>query len=274
MQGMLHHGASTCIAIPMKKLLVPLCLALAGPAASAATIVAYNFSALTGTRNDWGNLSSAYAAPAAWTGDPRTGNYLLSGSTEATVTTGAVAGNILAAGTGLAYSTASPATGSLTDGDLDLANWVTSATVAGQGNVSGYITFILGAASGYNLTLDSLTFTGWRNGTGAPNTINFDYSLDNGATWLDYGTAVVRSATGTGTSASNTFTQTLTINEGTSVLFRFAPYKSDATAASGSNTGNWHITALSLDGSLAAVPEPSAALLGMMGLLGLLRRRR
>ncbi|MGC4014370.1 MAG: hypothetical protein QM755_07625 [Luteolibacter sp.] len=258
----------------MKKLLIPLFLALAGPAASAATLVTYNFSALTGTRNDWGNLSSAYAAPSAWTGDPRTGNYLLSGSTEATVTTGVVAGNILAAGVNLAYSTASPAVGALTDGDLDLANWVSSSTVAGQANVSGYITFTLTAAAGYNVTLNSLTFTGWRNGSGAPDSINFDYSIDGGTNWLDYSTAVVRSATGSASSASNTFTQTLTINEGSSVLFRFAPYKSDTTSASGSNTGNWHITGLSLDGAVAAVPEPSVALLGAVGLLGLLRRRR
>lgn len=258
----------------MKKLLAPLLCAFAVSSASAATLVTYNFGALTGTRNDWTNLGSAYAAPSAWTGDPRTGNYLLSGTTEATTTTGAVAGNILAAGAGLAYSTASPGVGALTDGDLDLANWVTSATVAGQGNVSGYITFSLGAAAGYNLTLDSLTFSGWRNGAGAPNIINFDYSLDSGATWLDYGTAVVRSTTGTGTNASNTFTQSLSIAEGSSVLFRFAPYKSDTTAASGSNTGNWHITGLSLDGSVTAVPEPSVALLGMIGVLGLLRRRR
>src|SRR5690606_32327686 len=48
----------------------------------AATLVDYQFSALTGARNDWTNIGSAYAAPSAWTGDPRTGNYLLSGSTE------------------------------------------------------------------------------------------------------------------------------------------------------------------------------------------------
>lgn len=238
-----------------------------GVSASAATLVNYNFGVLTGTRNDWGNLSSAYTAPVAWTGDTRTGNYLLSGSTEATVLSGVSAGNLTAAGTGLVYSTAG-----LADGDLDLANWVSSAT-PGQASVSGYITFSLAPTAGQSLNLASISFTGWRNGAGAPDTINFDYSLDGGTTWLDYGSAVVRSTTGAGSVATNVFTQSLDILSGSSVLLRFAPYVTIA----GSNTGNWHVTGLSLDGSVSAIPEPSTYGLmgaGALAAVALVRRRR
>ena len=129
-------------------LLALLVFASAAPA-GAATVVSYNFSVLSGTRRGWGNLTSAYAAPPSWSGDPRTGTYLLSGTSEATAAPGVVAGDLVAAGTGLQYATAG-----ITDGDLDLATWITSSTVTGQANVAGYIAFTLAPTAGNTLTLN------------------------------------------------------------------------------------------------------------------------
>lgn len=128
---------------------------------------------------------------------------------------------------------------------------------------SDYISFSVQAGSGFELTLSSISFAVNGSNSG-PATGRWGYSIGGGSFVLQDTFTI----TGTATSLSWDFTDFVTTQ---SVEFRFWAY--GATSINGTtslaagtvrlaDTGN----RLSLDGSLAAVPEPSTCVLLGLGL--------
>ncbi len=135
-----------------------------------------------------------------------------------------------------------------------------------------YVSFAITVDTGYELTLNGYQFDIWRNGTGAVDGYTVFHGL-NGFTATGTGEGT---ATGMGTGIGNIVSvgsQTglnVTYNQGDVIEFRIYGYADSAGTANGTT----HLDEVRLYGTVSAIPEPSAALLGSIGLLALLRRRR
>jgi len=160
------------------------------------------------------------------------------------------------------YSDGGPAAG-----EANLKRWDLAG--AGAGTNDGYIEFTMTADVAGALNIDSISISQWRNGTGAPDGIAFDVSVD-GSAFVLYD--AVQLDPDFGDSVFNTFTFSQSIIGADSVAFRFTP----RNVAQG-HLGNLHINGLTVNGSVNAVPEPSSlvicVIIGIAG-CGLRRRRK
>ncbi|MCA9263907.1 MAG: hypothetical protein KDA60_08645 [Planctomycetales bacterium] len=164
---------------------------------------------------------------------------------------------------GLVYSTAvAPGgVGTSIPGELNIKNF----DVGGDGN-DNFLTYTLTADPGNVIDIDSMSVFLWRNGGGAPDGIAFDVSVDGGPFEL-YGDVQVASTTGGGVYDPFIFNHSITGAQ--SIDVRFAPRH-----VSAGSTGNLHILAMGVDGSVRVVPEPTAAVLLLLGVTALWRRDR
>lgn len=155
-------------------------------------------------------------------------------------------------------------------GKLNLWYWDSSndstfvTSTNGNGTPNNWLQFTITVAPGYELTLESINLAAWRNAAGAPANWRFDYF--DGSAWQPFAAAHAESSSGTGTFANVTFNGSLTADD--ELTLRFVAYGTPG------GTGVLHINQLVLNGTVSAVPEPSAALLGLLGAVALVRRRR
>lgn len=173
-------------------------------------------------------------------------------------------------------------TTSSSSGNSRASGWSTGATDAsnsftGTIDTGKYFEFSLTAASGVTIDMSSITFGVGRSGTG-PRQWEWRSSVDSYAATIGSYTTTNAGLTNSGGVLTNpdsnsSWTGNVLDLSGaqfknlTSVSFRIYAYNAEATAGTGGLQGN-----LSFAGT--AVPETSAALLGALGVLGLLRRRR
>lgn len=222
---------------------IPLALLLLGANANAATIAATNFDAAS--QSDSSTMSGI-----VWTGDDLVN---VSASTSATYT--AIEGDAGATAQGF---------------HDDSGEWGETA-FAPQVNIQNYadweatFTFDLlnsytGTLTGVSFDYQALTNTGANQTQGRVVPVSVTV---NGSTF-----ATTLSTSSTLSSASLTFTDTAALTSGTNTIKISTDYYT--------NGGGWNlgIDNLQFDGTIAAIPEPSTALLGGLGLLALLRRRR
>lgn len=165
-------------------------------------------------------------------------------STKNTVTAGITSSDLVGTGT-VAYEDFNGALG-----ELNLRNFNDGATP------DGALEFTLTADFGTSFDVTGINLSAYRNGSGAASTWNFLTSVDGGA-FTQFGDTKTPAAGGA--PGFETFSFTGSIVGAESVVFRFE-------AINGS--GNIHFNGLEV------VPEPSTALLGALGMLALLRRRR
>ena len=133
----------------------------------------------------------------------------------------------------------------------------------GNGNPNNWLAFTVTASPGYEFTLTSIDFAAWRNGAGAP--ANWAMQYWTGTAWQNFGSVHTETNAGDATFRNVTYNGSVTA---TTLDLRFIAYGPTG------GTGNLHINKLSLDGSVALIPEPSSALLALAGLAASLRRRR
>jgi len=126
---------------------------------------------------------------------------------------------------------------------------------------SGEVTLTVPLQLATNLAEDvTIAFNyNFRNGSGTRR-LHTDYSVNGGTTWVNFGFV-----TGSGSTSYTLLDSVVTLTDDTLYRFRF----SDTGGAAGpAFVDNVVIT------SATAIPEPSVALLGGLGLLAQLRRRR
>jgi hypothetical protein len=203
---------------------------------------------------------------AAVNNDPFTGVP----SSAAAVALNLTVGNLVsgsAGGTGQSGGGIVWSSGNAGPGKLNLQRWdyvgfdTNTTTATGDGVPNNWIQFTLTASPGYQFTIESIDLTAWRNGAGAPGGWRFD--IWNGTAWEPFDDVHNQATSGIGTSTNVNFTGSVTDDE---LLIRFI-----AVGPVG-GTGNVHVESLVFNGSV--IPEPATALLGGLGLLTLLRRRR
>jgi hypothetical protein len=238
----------------MKSLLI---LPTLAATASGATLVDWTFTGLANPAHGGSNTN----VPA--------GNVIAS-SSFATTAAGVSAGNI-AAGTNGTYSNDIQWSNgnSLASGELNLQNWDLTGSAGTSGGLGGtgdstpdfWLQFAINADPGQTIELTGISMSAWRNGTGAPEFYRWYYSTNGGTNWLTFGSLYTEDTAGTG-SPFETSNYTGTVSA-SSLLLRFAPT---------GGSGNIHINDIVLTGNV--VPEPTSTLLGALGILGLLRRRR
>lgn len=136
----------------------------------------------------------------------------------------------------------------------------------GNGNPNNWLQFTINAASGYWFDVTSMTVSAWRNGGGAAANWSYEYSTDSGTNWTAFGSVHNESNNADGVFRDVTFTGSVTEVE--ELLIRFI-----ATGPDG-GTGNIHINEMTVSGDVRLIPEPSTALLALLGLIPFLRRRR
>ncbi len=122
-----------------------------------------------------------------------------------------------------------------------------------------YFSFILTPTGGADIDFISLVYTGQLGSQGPTTFFLRSSALNNFGT--DIGTA-------TGTGATISLAAAAFQNITSAIEFRLYG------AGSGSSNGNWAINDFSFDATVTAVPEPGVALLGAIGGISLLRRRR
>lgn len=127
-------------------------------------------------------------------------------------------------------------------------------TAAITGN--DFFTFTLTPTAGNSISFTNLVFNGQRSSSG-PTTFSIRSSVDSFATEIDSSTVAGKTVDLSGATFQNRTVAT---------EFRFFGFGATATTGTGS------INDFTFNGSV--VPEPSTALLGALGMLGLLRRRR
>jgi hypothetical protein len=170
-------------------------------------------------------------------------------------------------------------------GNSRASGWAVGAT-SGSDSFSGtvdlgkYFEFSLSAADGYTIDMTSVTFGIGRSAAG-PRQWQWRSSADN------Y-TAAIQSYSSThnslglnlgviqNTDSNSSWTgNVLNLNSDTysglsAITLRFYGYNAEATGGTGGLQGNLSFAGIAVE----SIPEPSAALLGGLGILGAFRRRR
>ncbi len=152
---------------------------------------------------------------------------------------------------------------------------------SGGDNESTWTTFTVSASGGNALDFDGQLATAdtFAEGTGLGGTVSADwtlyYSLDGGVNWTSLGTETGASIGGNGgESAATAVSWSLTsIGTQTSVAFLLDPVSTGSTNGNVSQRGV-AVGNLEVNATVTAIPEPTLPLLGSLGFLGLLRRRR
>lgn len=219
------------------------------------------------TLADW-NFTGA-EGPNANTQIPA-GNTVVASTFATTSVPGVVIGNITSGTSGIYTSRLSWSNGLWASNEINLQNWDYTGTAGtsgtsgatGDGIQDSWLQFSLADSGGGQVTIDGISMSAWRNGTGAAEFLRWDYSLDNGTTWQQFGSTVTQNEAADSTFRTSNYTGSVS---GTSILLRFAPT---------GGTGNIHINDIQVTGGIVPVPEPSVVLLGGLGVLALLRRRR
>lgn len=232
----------------LKNLLILICPLSAAQFAGAALLVDWNLDTVTGPTEN----NTPFAGVA---------------STVASVASNATVSDLLsmssAGHSGLFWSAGNPGPGKLNFQRWDHPNDNPSLFGNGNGNPNNWLQFTITADPGFLFTLQSIDFAAWRNGAGAPADWTFQY--DTGTGWTTFGTSHTEANAGDSVFRNVEYIDSVTA---TSMDIRFI-----ATGPTG-GTGNIHINRMVLNGEVAVIPEPSAAMLGGLGLLALLRRRR
>lgn len=130
---------------------------------------------------------------------------------------------------------------------------------------SEYILFTLSLDSGFQMSLDQFSFKAARGGSSAGRGYDLRSSLD------DYQNTLATS--NIATQRSEGFSN-ISITLGTEFDNLEAPVTFRIYVYSTGTGSSIEFDDITVDGSLAVVPEPAAGLLGMLALGGLLRRRR
>jgi hypothetical protein len=209
-----------------------------------------------------------------WNLDTQTqgsGTFAGISSSSATVASNLVVSDLITASrsgsfTGLTWSSSNSASG-----ELNLQNWDfngTASSATGDGSADNWLQFSVTASAGYEINLQQISISAWRNGSAAASTWSGEYSIDNGATWvLLGGTPHQQDTNGVATFTPVDFSGSVTDD---SFLIRFT-----ATGPVG-GTGNIHINDFRIEGTVLPIPEPSSALLSALsvGSLALIRRRK
>ncbi|MDQ8208456.1 hypothetical protein QEH52_13110 [Coraliomargarita sp. SDUM461003] len=155
-------------------------------------------------------------------------------------------------------------------GELNLMRWDgNGSSGTSNGTPNGYFEFTITAAENFQINLDSISISEWRNGAFAPPNIGFQVNID-GAGYTIYDAYKEDNTAGGGSFSNFTFTETIT--GASEIVIRFAPV--GAIGVDGG--GNLHINALSATGTVSAIPEPSSFALaaGVLALGSVMLRRR
>lgn len=158
----------------------------------------------------------------------------------------------------------------------------TTDTIYAQQNISANNVGVFGQSySSYTATMD----IGWRGDLNDRNNAEFRISLINLTTGTELafttytlvvrptGSADLRQITAPNQAFTLTYDNTAAANQGAEIALRIARTDADTTDGT-AGVGNFASTAIFDNVRLDAVPEPQAALLGLLGLAGLARRRR
>lgn len=141
-----------------------------------------------------------------------------------------------------------------------------------------FYTFTLTPTVGNAISFSSLSFYGWANNGFNPESYSFFIrTSQTGSTTLQTFTSTVELANGTAPGASSQFILDLSgygaLQEvTTATTFTIGVYYTNP--AVGNVLGNLRIDSVQLDGTVAVIPEPAGMLLGSMGVLAMMRRKR
>lgn len=224
------------------------------PFASAAVLAGWDFDPLTGGANNFGTspLTATTAASGVTIGGLTRGSGI--------GTTGTGAGN---AWGGMDFTTTSPS--------------FATALAASE-----YVTFTLTADAGKTVSLSDIGAYNIRRSSSGPTTGQWQYQVGAGA-FSDIGTAITWGTTTTSAGNSkasidlSAITALQDVTAGTVITIRLVTWGASGSAGTfylndPSNTPGDDFT---LNGTVTTpVPEPATALLGTIGIIGLLRRRR
>lgn len=149
----------------------------------------------------------------------------------------------------------------------------------GGNNESTWTTFTITASSGKLLDFAGQTATAdtFAEGTGLGGTVSADwtlyYSLNGGTSWTSLGSETGASIGGSGgESAATAVSWDLgAIGSQATVVFLLDP---SSTGATNGNVSQRGVAVGNLEVNATIVPEPTASLLGTIGILTLMRRRR
>ncbi len=155
------------------------------------------------------------------------------GSGYANAAAGLSVTNLTDGGSNLLYSEGLP-----TAAEANLKNW----DIDGNGSNENHLEFTLVADLPGTLDIEHISISQWRNGSGAPDGLAFEVSIDgSGFDLYDY----ILTDSKYGDGLFDVFTFSESINNADSVVMRFAPRK-----ASAGSTGNLHIDGLTVYGSV------------------------
>lgn len=222
--------------------------------------------------------SSSAAVLAGWDFDPLAGGLNNFGASPLSATTAAanltVGGLTRGSGVGTTGTGAANAWGG---NDFIIATPTEAAAIT----ANEFATVGITASTGFTVSYDNIAAYNIRRSATGPSTGQWQYQLGSGS-FVDIGTDITWG--GTTTAVGNTqplinltgISALQNVAAGTAVTFRAVTWGATSTG------GTWYLNDpvgaagndFVINGTVTAVPEPSSALLGGLGLLALLRRRR
>lgn len=201
---------------------------------------------------------------------PTVNNSVFTGvdSTLATTAGNVSVTDLITASSSAAHAGLVWSSGNTGPGKLNLQRWDHPADNPasfgnGNGNPNNWLQFTLSADPGYLFNLNSVNLSAWRNGSGAP--ANWAIQYLEGGNWVNFGSTHTESNAGDSTFRNVTFNGTVGASQLDIRFVAFGPI---------GGTGNLHINQLKFNGSVTAIPEAGAGLLGLGSLFSILYRRR
>lgn len=223
--------------------------------------------------------SSSAAVLAGWDFDPLTGgsgNYGVSPLAASTAAANLTVGG-LTRGSGIGTTTGTGAANAWGGNDFT----ITTPSEAAAITANEFATLSITASTGFTVSFSDIAAYNIRRSSTGPTTGQWQFQV-GAASFVDIGTDITWGAVTTSAGNPQTSINLLGITAlqnvaaGTAVTFRVVTWGATSTG------GTWYLNDPSnsvgndfiINGSVAAIPEPSAALLGGLGFLALLRRRR